>query len=697
MITGPKLTPERLSRRALVYVRQSTAGQVVNNLESQRRQYNLVDRARELGFHDVQTIDDDLGRSGGGYVERPGFQRLVAEVCAGQVGAVLCIEASRLARNGRDWHHLIELCGLVGAVVIDPDGIYDPAIINDRLLLGLKGTMSEFELNLLRQRSLEAIRQKAGRGELRFMLPAGFCWSHAGKIEKDPDTRIQHAINLVFSKMAELGSVRQVLLWLRTENISLPVATSDELGHKIIWKIPVYFNVHSIITNAMYAGAYVFGKTERRTQVTGGRARKTDGHRKPMQDWTVLIREHHPGYITWEQFERNQHMIAKNAHMLPGSEPKAGRGGRALLSGLMRCGRCGRKLNTWYHHKNNTIRYSCLGTNAEYCGNLCIAFSGRRVDKAVAEQILKAIAGDAVEAAIQAAEQALNQRRECRKALELELEQSRYEAHLASRRYEACDPENRLVAGELESRWNAALKRVAEIEDRLRKFDLGPAAKPVPDRQLLENLAHDLPAIWNSPICDMRLKQRIVRILIREIIANVDEEKREIVLMIHWAGGRHSELRVPKPDPGKHGRCTSLEAIEVLREMAGIFPDKEIAATLNRLRMRTGAGNTWTPMRVASARCHHGFPAYSSSDPKPDLLTLEQAAARLGISETTTKKLIDAEIIKAHQVVAFAPWRIPPTALETEAVKRAVSEIKQGRHAPRPRPDMNQQLVFSST
>jgi DNA invertase Pin-like site-specific DNA recombinase len=203
MITGPKLTPERLSRRALVYVRQSTAGQVVNNLESQRRQYNLVDRARELGFHDVQTIDDDLGRSGGGYVERPGFQRLVAEVCAGQVGAVLCIEASRLARNGRDWHHLIELCGLVGAVVIDPDGIYDPAIINDRLLLGLKGTMSEFELNLLRQRSLEAIRQKAGRGELRFMLPAGFCWSHAGKIEKDPDTRIQHAINLVFSKMAE--------------------------------------------------------------------------------------------------------------------------------------------------------------------------------------------------------------------------------------------------------------------------------------------------------------------------------------------------------------------------------------------------------------------------------------------------------------------------------------------------------------
>jgi hypothetical protein len=380
--------------------------------------------------------------------------------------------------------------------------------------------------------------------------------------------------------------------------------------------------------------------------------------------------------------------------MLPGAEAKAGRGGRALLAGLMPCGRCGRKMNVWYHPKTDAIRYSCFGTSAEYCGNLCIAFSGRKVDKAVAEEILKAIAGDAVEAAIRAAEQALNQQRERRKAIELELEQSRYEAHLASRRYEACDPDNRLVAEELESRWNAALKRVAEVEDRLRKFDLGPVAKPLPDRQLLENLAHDLPAIWNSPVCDMRQKQRIVRILIREVIANVDEEKREIVLMIHWAGGRHSELRVPKPDPGQHGRCTSLEAIEVLRQMAGIFPDKDIAATLNRLRMRTGAGNTWTPMRVATTRCYHGLPAYSSSDPKPDLLTLEQAAERLGICATTTKKLIDAEIIKAKQVVPFAPWRIPLAALETEAVKRAVTEIKRGRPIRRPRPDMNQQLAF---
>jgi DNA invertase Pin-like site-specific DNA recombinase len=236
---NPKLTNEHLRRRAIVYIRQSSAGQVQHNQESQRRQYNLADRARELGFRDVTVIDEDLGRSGSGLVERPGFQRLVAEVCTGEVGAVLCIEASRLARNGRDWHHLIELCGMVDAVVIDPDGIYNPGLINDRLLLGLKGTMSEFELNLLRQRSLEAIRQKARRGELQFLLPVGLCWTAAGKIEKDPDQRVQQALQSVFTKMTELGSARQVLLWFRQENVTLPALPRDA-GGSITWKLPIY-------------------------------------------------------------------------------------------------------------------------------------------------------------------------------------------------------------------------------------------------------------------------------------------------------------------------------------------------------------------------------------------------------------------------------------------------------------------------
>lgn len=695
-MTNPKLTPERLGRRAIVYVRQSTPGQVLNNVESKRRQYSLAERARELGFQDVQTIDDDLGRSGGGQVDRPGFQRLVTEVCGGQVGAIFCIEASRLARNGRDWHHLIELCGLVGTVVIDPDGVYDPCLMNDRLLLGLKGTMSEFELNLFRQRSMEAIRMKASRGELRFCLPVGFCWSHDGKVEIDPDTRVREAITLAFRKMDELGSVRQVVLWFIEEKLSFPSAVHDEFGQKTVWKLPIYSAFHSVITNPMYAGAYGFGKTEQRTRVEDGRARKTDGHRKPLQDWTVLLRDHHPGYITWEQFERNQQRLVENAHMKSGVDPKAGRGGQALLSGLIRCARCACILHVWYKAGLNTTRYYCYGNIAQG-GNRCIGFGGLKTEQVVTAEILRAIAGDAVEAAIHAAEQAVAKRKERQRVVEMELEQVRYETLLAARRYESVDPDNRLVARELEARWNLALQKAAEVEQRLIQLDRISVDKPLPDKNLLMSLAHDLPAIWNAPTTDMRLKQRIVRILIREIVADIDEEKREVVLLIHWSGGRHTELRFPKNRVGEHGHRTSMEAVDVVRQMAGLFPDKEIAGTLNRLRIRTGAGNAWTPMRVASMRCYHELPAYSSNQPKPDSLTLEQAAERLGICATTARKLIDVGVIEGTQVVPCAPWQIFPAALDTDAVKRALIQIRRGKPVPAQYSAANQQPLFSTT
>ena len=508
---SPKLTSDRLRRRAIVYVRQSSIGQVMHNHESHLRQYGLVDRARELGFRDVVVIDDDLGRSGSGLVERPGFQRLVAEVCSGEVGAVFCIEASRLARNGRDWHHLIELCGMVSSVVVDPDGVYDPGIINDRLLLGLKGTMSEFELNLLRQRSLEAIRQKAGRGELRFLLPVGLCWTGAGKIEKDADRRVQQAIQLVFTKMTELGSARQVLLWFRQENVSLPAFPRDPGEPRMVWKVPIYNTVLKTLTNPAYAGAYAFGKTQARIRVVDGRARKTAGHRKPRPEWIVLIRDHHAGYISWEQYERNQALIASNAHMKSRMEPKAGRGGRALLSGMLRCRRCGRMLHVSYTGiRAAVLRYHCKGAHVNHGEHWCISFGGLRTDEAVANEVLHAISGNAVEAALEAAEQMRRQRFEQRRALELEVEQARYEAHLASRRYEAVDPDNRLVASELEARWNAALRRTQELEAKLQDFDIGIDSVPMPDKEVLLSIARDLPAVWNSGSTDMRLKQRIV-------------------------------------------------------------------------------------------------------------------------------------------------------------------------------------------
>jgi hypothetical protein len=431
-----------------------------------------------------------------------------------------------LARNGRDWHHLIELCGLVRAIVVDPDGVYDPGVLNDRLLLGLKGTMSEFELNLLRQRCQEAIRQKARRGELQFALPIGYRWTPHGKTEIDPDRRVQQAIHMVFSKMAELGSARQILLWFRSEKVTLPYVVEGP-GREIAWKLPVYNTIWHMLRNPVYAGGYAFGKTETRTKVIGGRARKTVGHSKPVDDWMVLLRDHHPGYITWEQFERNQTMLADNAHMKSRMEPKAGRGGRSLLAGLLRCRRCGRMLHVAYSGTCSEVpRYHCRGAHLNHGESWCISFGGLRPDRAVATEILKAVEGNAVEAALEAAARFAEQRTQQQQALSLELEQARYEVRLASRRYEAVDPDNRLVAAELEARWNEALKKAGEIEQRLRQSEISiQGAEKLPDAAALYSLAQDLPAVWNAEGTDMRLKQRIVRILIQEIIADVDDSR----------------------------------------------------------------------------------------------------------------------------------------------------------------------------
>ena len=510
MIPG-KITPKHLKRSAYVYIRQSSLSQVHENLESKRRQYELANRARTLGWRQVEVVDEDLGRSGSGRVARPGFQRLVSAVCLEEVGAVFALEASRLARNNRDWHHLVDLCGLTSTLIIDAEGVYDPHHFNDRLLLGLKGTMSEWELGVMRQRSLVALREKAERGELYIytMLPIGFLRTRGDRCEMDPDRRIRRSIGLVFEKFEELGSIRQVLLWFRQEGVELPSVEYGPFGRAVVWKLPVYSSLHHILTNPVHAGAYAYGRTRTETAIVDGQPRRRSGIQVPQDEWAVLIPEHHEGYIGWQRYQANQKRIAENVHMKGSMRRGAPRKGRSLLAGLLRCRRCGRRLHVTYSGtKGRVVRYSCRGAAVNHGTGSCISFGGLAADRAVEEAVLAVIQPGAMEAAIRAAEHAMADRKRDREVVALKLEQARFEAERARRQYDDAEPENRLVAGELEQRWNRALEVVAEVERKWVASEAGDRRKDERiDREALLQLAEDLPGVWHDPESDMRLKE----------------------------------------------------------------------------------------------------------------------------------------------------------------------------------------------
>jgi DNA invertase Pin-like site-specific DNA recombinase len=677
-----KITSDHLGRGAIVYVRQSTMTQVVEHTESQRRQYALADSARALGFASVVTIDDDLGRSGSGAVERPGFQKLVAAVCGGSVGAVFCLEASRLARNGRDWHHLVDLCALVGTLVIDHDGTYDPRLVNDRLLLGLKGTMSEYELSLLRQRGLAARDSKASRGELRFALPPGYCWNELGQIEMDPDERVTEAIRLVFAKFMEFGSARQVLLWAIQSQTCLPVMRSGVAGTRVEWKLPAYHTVIQLLQHPMYAGAYVFGRRAQRTSVVDGRARKTFGHSKAMKDWNVLLRDHHPGYITWDQFEEHQRMISENAHMKKRASRKSARGGRALLTGLVRCGRCGRMMRVTYGMRaGHAHRYHCRGDQERAASWICIGIGGVRIDQAVAALIVEAVSPHAVEAAMLAARRANAAGDDVKRALQLELDDARYEASLAARRYEAVDPAKRLVARELEARWNAALERVAQVEERLAQLDAEAASRPKIDEAGLMALATDLQAAWNAPGTDARTKQRLTRIIIQEVVVDLDDSTNEAIVTVHWTGGRHTEVRVARTSVGRYPEDRRPGPVEVLRKLGGHWPDVDLAVTMNRMRCKAADGQSWTSVRVAELRKRLGIKPFDPTVPRVETISVEETSRRLNIYTSSVHRLIREGILPATQLMPSAPWQIPVAALDSEAVRQGVRDIMERRPA----------------
>jgi DNA invertase Pin-like site-specific DNA recombinase len=684
-----KIRSHHLERTAFVYVRQSSPHQVREHVEGQQRQYALADRARQLKFRQVIVIDQDLGRSGNGCQERPGFARLLTAVCEGIAGAVLALEASRLARNNRDWHHLIDLCGLTDTLIMDADGVYDPRQLNDRLLLGLKGSLAEFELGLLRQRARASFEQKVGRGHMLWEPPVGFVRSEDHLVEKIADRQVQEALIGLFRKFREVGSARQTTLWYCQEQIVLPEAVSGTSGREIVWRVPGRHRVLQILKNPCYAGAFAYGKTVLQTIVEDGRARRSGRRKQPMDQWRILIKDNHAGYITWTEYQENQKILEGNRSMGDGTTRGATKKGPALLAGLLRCGRCGRKMFTKYGGVDGSVpRYLCRGGRAHRGTAACLAVGGLKVDQAVSASVLDAIQPAGIEAALEAMDQALHADQEKQRAIELALEKARYEVVRARRQYDAVDPDNRLVAGELERRWNDALVRVTELEDRLNQVNDHAVALNDAERSRLFELGADLRKLWDHPAASIEIKKRILRTVLHEIV--IDSTDAQHQLHLHWQGGVHTELNVQRNQRGRHSKSTDLQVLDLITELSKVCDDRAIAQVLNRLGCRTGQGHSWIASRVAQVRYHYKLSNFQKDD---NWLTLQQAADALRVSHTVVQRLIKEKKLPASQVVKYAPWTIQRPDLTLPEVKRAIAAVHAGHKCP-PTDDRQGKLPF---
>jgi DNA invertase Pin-like site-specific DNA recombinase len=688
-----KIKSQHLERKAILYIRQSSAYQVSHNLESQKLQYAMQDRLRQLGWREIEVVDEDLGRSAAGTVTRAGFERMVAEVCLGKVGAVAAREVSRFARNSREWQQLVEVCRVVDTVLIDQETVYTPRQSNDRLLLGLKGSLNEYELDLLRQRSVEARREKARRGELLVTAPVGYLKTEEQHWEKDPDRRVQQAVLLVFRKFVELGTARQTLLWFLEHGLQLPVYTRQG---ETFWKRPTYATVYRILTNPIYGGAYAYGKTERTLHYENGEPRR-GARRKPREQWLALIPNSHEGYVSWEQHQQIRRAIAENVR---GGEPSGiVQGGAALMTGLLRCRRCGRKLAVSYtgnHH--DVLRYECRRGWLDSGEPRCIGFGGMPVDETIAQEVLRVVQPAAVEAAVLASQEEARKQDEVLEAWGRDLEAARYAAQRAQKQYDTADPENRLVADELERRWNQALQRVQEIELRIEQHVHGPGKATTATREEYEELATKLETVWNCADTDVRLKKRIVRTLIHEVVVDVDAEAGELILVLHWKVGVHTELRLPRRRRGQNSKQTSKEIVAAVRTLARICSDEVIAGMLNRNGLLTGRGNRWTKEGVTSLRSHHQIPGYGSDRRQREgWMNLTEAADSIGVSARTLRLAVERGEIEAEHPLDEGPWVFSRYELEKKAAVNFVKRVRSGKPDPAIPNSHQRKFGFSTT
>ena len=663
MNQNEKISTIHLARRAFVYVRQSSAAQVEHNRESTERQYRLVERAISLGWRaeQVSVIDKDLGVSGSGLADRSGFAHLTAEVALGRAGIVLGLEVSRLARNNADWYRLLDLCGATDTLIGDADGIYHPGLFNDRLVLGLKGTMSEAELHVLRARLNGGIRNKAERGELRRGLPVGLVFGEAdGEVLLDPDEAVRGAIQTVFDRFSEMGSARRVWLHFRSENLLFPSRRNARA--EVRWVTPTYTKIHEVLTSPVYAGAYIYGRTRfERFVDDNGNVRKRI-RKRPQSEWPVFIRDHHKGFIDWKTFEANQARIKSNTRPKPHQPGGAVREGAALLQGLARCGRCGRKLLVSYTGKFANPAYHCPGNNiANGRGEYCLRVGGRQIDGAVARAFLTALAPAGLQASIVAAQQIESDQDAVVAQMGLQVERARYEAQRAERRYRAVDPDNRLVARGLEAEWENSLRDLHAAEADLARRQAEKARVLSPEERAgILALGKDIERVWSAPSTTDRDRKELLRSLVEEVVIDVKRSDENAHLILRWRGGLLTELDVHLPRSRPAPVRTDEDTVQLLRRLAAHYPDAVIAGILNRQGKTTARGMRFTANRVNSLRTHWQIPPFKAPDQQPDgdIVTIDRAAEILDVAPSTVHRWLNDGFIAGEQLTPGAPWRI---------------------------------------
>lgn len=643
-----KVTPRHLRRAAYLYVRQSTLRQVLENTESTQRQYALRQRAIALGWpiDQIVVIDRDLGQSGASAADREGFQQLVRDVSLGRAGLVMGLEVSRLARNSTDWHRLLELCALTDTLILDEDGLYEPAHFNDRLLLGLKGTMSEAELHVLRARLRGGILSKARRGELETPLPIGFVYDAATRVILDPDQQIQGTLRIFFETFRRTGSAMATLKAFRTQQLLFPRrARHGSHAGDVLWAPLEHSCALRILHNPRYAGAFFFGRTRQRRHAELGHV----SERLPREEWTALIPDAHAGYISWADFEANQRRLRENAQASgPDRRRSPPREGPALLQGLVVCGVCGDRMTVRYYLARGGLgpTYVCQRAGIEHGRPICQHIPGRGLDQAIAQLLLTTVTPVTVELTLAIHEELQARVAETDRLRRQQVERAQYEAELARRRYLRVDPDHRLVAAALEAQWNQALRAVTaaqEVYEQQRQAD-GPVTDQ--ERTALLQVVTDFPQLWHHPQTPDRERKRMVRLLIDDITL----VKTAVGLTAHvrFRGGATTSLQLPPALSAWQLRQTSPQVVTRIDELLNDHTAGEIAARLNAHGYMTGAGRTFHRLLVERlCRTYQLTSRYDRLRAR-GLLTLHEMARLLDVHSSTVKAWTQHGLLRAH-------------------------------------------------